>query len=80
MIFEMFEPYLPFISFFIAIVANVFLIIKKVNWVLLVVGNIIIALVMGFLGLGEYNILTIMFNEILGSAEELFKAIREFIF
>jgi len=63
-----------------AIVANVFLIIKKVDWVILVVGNIIIALVMGFLGLGEYNILTIMFNEILGSAEELFKAIREFIF
>jgi len=80
MIFEMFEPYLPFISFFIAIVANVFLIIKKVNWVLLVVGNIIIALVMGFLGLGEYNILTIMFNEILGFAGELFKAIGDFIF
>jgi len=80
MIFEMFEPYLPFISFFMVIVANVFLIIKKVDWVILVVGNIIIALVMGFLGLGEYNILTIMFNEILGFAEELFKAIGEFIF
>ena len=80
MIFEMFEPYLPFISFFIAIVVNVFLIIKKVDWVLLVVGNIIIALVMGFLGLGEYNILTIMFNEILGFAEELFQAIGDYIF
>ena len=80
MIFEMFEPYLPFISFFMTIVANVFLIIKKVDWVILVVGNIIIALVMGFLGLGEYNILTIMFNEILGFVEELFQVIGEFIF
>ena len=56
-IIEMFEPYMAFISFFITILLNVWLISKKVDWIILLIGNLIIILVFQFFGLSEYNLL-----------------------
>ena len=82
MIFELFEPYLPFISFFIAITVNIFLIIKKVNWVILIVGNVIVAIIMAFFGLEEYNILTLILQAIvdflIDAIGSIFSAIGDF--
>ena len=63
MLLEIFEPYMVFISFFITIIVNIYLIIKKVDWIILIVGNLLVAIVMGFFGLSEYNIITVIVDE-----------------
>ena len=56
---EIFTPYLPFIAFFITIVINAFLIIKvKVNWIILLIANLLVTLIMNELGLEEYDLIT----------------------
>ena len=57
MLIEMFSPYMYFISFFLTVIINVYLLSKNVNWIVLVVGNLLIIVVLEFLGLGQYNFL-----------------------
>lgn len=57
MLVKLFEPYMLFISFFITIIVNIYLISKNVNWIIIVIGNLIVILVLEFLGLDEYNFL-----------------------
>ena len=57
MLVKLFEPYMLFISFFLTIIVNIYLISKNVNWIIIVIGNLIVILVLEFLGLDEYNFL-----------------------
>ena len=74
-IIEMFEPYMAFISFFITILLNVWLISKKVDWIILLIGNLIIILVFQFFGLSEYNLLNKIIEWLLDFIGNLLKGI-----
>ena len=54
---ELFSPYMLFISFFVTIVFNLWLVSIKSNWIVIVIANLLLILVMEFLGLAEYNFL-----------------------
>lgn len=77
---EIFTPYLPFISFFITIVINLYLIIKvKVNWIMLLITNLIITLLMNYIGLGEYDLITQIIDFIVDLVSKIFKGIKDVI-
>lgn len=77
---EIFTPYLPFISFFITIVINLYLIIKvKVNWIMLLIANLIITLLMNYIGLGEYDLITQIIDFIVDLVSKIFKGIKDVI-
>ena len=54
---ELFSPYMLFISFFVTIVFNLWLVSIKSNWIVIVIANLLLILIMEFLGLAEYNFL-----------------------
>ena len=54
---ELFSPYMLFISFFVTIVFNLWLVSIKANWIVIVIANLLLILIMEFLGLAEYNFL-----------------------
>ena len=54
---ELFSPYMLFISFFVTVVFNLWLVSIKSNWIVIVIANLLLILVMEFLGLAEYNFL-----------------------
>ena len=54
---ELFSPYMLFISFFVTVVFNMWLVSIKSNWIVIVIANLLLILVMEFLGLAEYNFL-----------------------
>ena len=77
---EIFAPYLNFISFFITIVINVYLIIKvKVNWIILLIANLVVTLVMNFIGLGEYDLITQIVNFVVDLIASIFNGIKDVI-
>ncbi len=54
---EMFTPYLLFISFFLTVLFNLWLINKNVNWIVIIIANLLLILFMEFFDLAEYNFL-----------------------
>ena len=52
---ELFTPYMLFISFFVTIVFNLWLVSIRSNWIVILIANLLLILVMEFLGLAEYN-------------------------
>ena len=54
---ELFAPYMLFISFFVTIVFNLWLVSIKANWIVIVIANLLLMLIMEFIGLAEYNFL-----------------------
>ena len=54
---ELFGPYMLFISFFVTVVFNLWLVSIKANWIVIVIANLLLLLIMEFLGLAEYNFL-----------------------
>jgi len=77
---EIFTPYLPFIAFFITIVINVYLITKvKVNWIMLLIANLVVTLVMNYVGLGEYDLITQIIDFIVDIVSKIFKGIKDVI-
>lgn len=54
---ELFTPFMLFISFFITVVFNLWLISIKSNWIVILIANLLLILIMEFLGLAEYNFL-----------------------
>ena len=69
---ELFSPYMLFISFFVTVVFNLWLVSIKANWIVIVIANLLLILVMEFLGLAEYNFL----NKVV---EWLFDFIRDIL-
>ncbi len=77
---EIFAPHLPFIAFFITIVINVYLITKvKVNWLMLLLGNLLITIVLNYVGLGEYDLITQIIDHIVDWISDIFKGIKDVI-
>jgi hypothetical protein len=77
---EIFTPYLPFIAFFITIVINLYLIIKvKVNWIMLLIANPLVTLLMNYVGLGEYDLITQIIDFIVDIVSKIFKGIKDVI-
>lgn len=54
---DLFSPYALFISFLLTVLFNLWLISIKSNWVVLLIANLLLILIMEFLGLAEYNFL-----------------------
>lgn len=77
---KIFEPYILFISFFLTVVVNIFLISKNVNWIVLVVGNLLLILVLEFLGIGEYNFLNKIVEWLLDFIGKILKGIWDTTF
>ncbi len=77
---EIFAPHLQFISFFITIVINLYLIIKvKVNWIMLLIANLLVTLLMNYVGLGEYDLITQIIDFIVDLVSKIFKGIKDVI-
>lgn len=79
MIFEIFEPYLLFISFFISVIVNIYLIVKRVNWIIIIVANLLIVVIMEFFGLSSYNIISVLINGIIDIIVDIFNGISDAI-
>ena len=60
MIADIFAPYLSFIIFFVTIVVNIYLIVKKADWILLIVANLILNVVLSFFGLSPFEFIADM--------------------
>ena len=79
---EIFAPYMLFISFFLTVLFNLWLINKKVNWIIIIIANLLLILVMEFLNLAEYNflnkIIEWLFDFISGILGGLIDKIKEF--
>ena len=54
---ELFAPYMLFISFFVTVVFNLWLASIKSNWIVILIANLLLILIMEFIGLAEYNFL-----------------------
>lgn len=80
-LFDIFTPYLTFISFTITISVNLFLIIRKYDIIMFIIANIGISIIMLSLGLHEYDFLTIvityLINTILDVAGIIIKGIAD---
>ncbi len=70
-----FAPYLSFISFFITILINAILVYKGIGWFSLLVANVIIMLVLTFLGIGDYNFFAVVIQKVVEIIGELLKPI-----
>ena len=75
---EIFAPHLQFIAFFITIVINVYLITKvKVNWIMLLIANLIVTLIMNELGLEKYDLITQIIDHFVDWISDIFKGIKD---
>ena len=84
---EIFTPYLLFISFILTVVFNLWLISKNIHWLVIIIANLLLILIMEFLGLAEYNFLNRIAEWIVGFVVDiisglfgkLWDAIKDFI-
>ena len=77
---EIFSPYLLFINGFIVIVLNIILIMRGVSniWTIIIL-NVIIAILMNVIGLGEYDLLTVIVTELVSIIIDVLLAIWDII-
>jgi len=84
---EIFAPYMLFISFILTVVFNLWLISKNIHWLVIIIANLLLILIMEFLGLAEYNFLNRIAEWIIGFVVDiisglfgkLWDAIKDFI-
>lgn len=69
---ELFTPYLLFISFFITVLFNLWLVSKNTNWFVIIIANLLLILIMEFLGLAEYNFLNKIIELLLDLIGDIF--------
>ena len=77
---EIFSPYLLFINGFIVIVLNIILIMRGASniWTIIIL-NVIIAILMNVIGLGEYDLLTKIVTELVSIIINVLSAIWDII-
>ncbi len=75
MLLDIFEPYMLFITFFITIIVNIMLIKSKLPWYSLIIANVILTLIMNFLGLGEYDFISVVVVEIVEVLRDIIVAL-----
>lgn len=76
---ELFAPFMLFISFFVTVVFNLWLISIKSNWIVILIANLLLVLIMEFLGLAEYNFLNQVLEWIFDLIAKLISGIFECI-
>ena len=76
---EVFDPYLLFINGLIVISLNLVLIFKGVNWIVIIIFNVLISLILNLIGLGDYDLLTQLIMGLVDSLIEIFKGIWDAI-
>src|SRR5690554_555152 len=80
---ELFTPYMFFISFFITVIFNLWLIRLKLDWVVILIANLLLIMIMEFLGIAEYNflnkVLEFVFDFIARLLSGLFEGINDII-
>src|SRR5690554_3288288 len=80
---ELFAFYMLFISFFITVVFNLWLIRLKLDWVVILIANLLLIMIMEFLGIAEYNflnkVLEWIFDFIARIISGLFEGINDII-
>jgi len=84
---NLFSPYMLFISFLLTVLFNLWLISIKSNWIVLLIANLLLVLIMEFLGLAEYNFLNRILEWLInffvriitGIFESISDLIRDFI-
>ena len=72
---ELFAPYAVFISFLLTVLFNLWLISKNVNWIVIIIANLLLMIVMDFLNLNEYNFLNRIVEWFMDFADEILKDI-----
>ena len=72
---ELFAPYALFISFLITVLFNLWLISKNVNWIVIIIANLLLMIVMDFLNLNEYNFVNRIVEWFMDFVGEIFKDI-----
>jgi hypothetical protein len=77
---EIFAPYLLFISFFITVLFNLWLISKNANWIIIIIANLLLILVMEFLNFAEYNFLNQVVKWIIQTIGDFIVDLWNFIF
>ena len=55
---DMFTPYMYMFTFLISVSITLYAVFKGVNWVNILILNIIISVIFNFMGLGGYDLLT----------------------
>jgi phage-related protein len=75
---ELFVPYMLFISFIITVLFNLWLISKKVHWIVILIANLLLILVMEFFNLAEYNFLNKVVEWIFEFVGRIFEKIFDF--
>ncbi len=76
---EVFDPYLLFINGLIVISLNLVLIFKGVNWIVIIIFNVLISLILNLIGLGGYDLLTQLITGLVGILIDIFKGIWDAI-
>src|SRR5690606_13626129 len=62
---DMFTPYMYMFTFIISVSITLYAVFKGVNWVNILILNIIISVIFNFMGLGGYDLLTNIVNYII---------------
>jgi hypothetical protein len=70
-----FAPYMTFISFFISATFNLYLVSKNINWFVILFSNILLSVIMNFLGLGQFDIITQAVKSIGNYITDLFSSL-----
>lgn len=76
---EVFDPYLLFINGLIVISLNLVLIFKGVNWIVIIIFNVLISLILNLIGLGGYDLLTQLITGLVDILIDIFKGIWDAI-
>lgn len=77
---ELFAPFMLFISFFVTVVFNLWLVSIKANWIVILIANLLLILIMQFLGLAEYNFLNKLAEWILDFIADIIGGLLERLF
>ena len=59
---EIFSPYLSFIIFFVTIIINIYLIVKKVDWIVLIIANLVFNVILSYFHLSPFQFLSNLIN------------------
>lgn len=76
---DIFTPYLIFLTFLLAIIINVILLKFRVNIWGILIANVILTLVLNFIGLKPYDFISQIVTQLIDILVDIVKAIWDYI-
>ena len=76
---DIFMPYMPFITFLITIIVNLFLVFKGANWFSYIVINVILIIVFTRFGITPFDFITDVVDQLVNIVKAIFRSIGEAI-